>query len=375
MSVSSVDYVARQNRITGMLDQAGLKALAINAGSNLTYLTGLTFDRMERPTIALLAPGMPVTLVLPGFEVGKTHDLPYPVQTFSYEDNPSSWPAAFKKAAAATKLPGSQIGVESRELRVFELRLLETAAPGAVFPSADHILSSLRLIKDQDEIDAMQKAVDIAEQAFLATIPQVRIGMTELELASILTMQLLLAGSDSDIAFKPIIASGPNGANPHATPGSRQLESGDVVIMDWGARHKGYISDLSRTVVLGRCDPEMSKIAEIVLEATIAGCQVIRPGIMAGEVDRAAREVINQAGYGPYFRNRTGHGIGLDVHEEPYLFGENTQALLPGMAFTVEPGIYLDGRAGVRIEDNVVVSENGVKILSSLPRDLIEVGA
>ncbi len=339
MSDANVDYLARQNRVMGMLDQAGLKALAINAGFNLTYMTGLTFDRMERPTIALLVPGLPVTLVLPGFEVGKTHDLPYPVQTFSYEDNPSSWPAAFINAATATKLVGSKIGVESRELRVFELRLLEMAAPGAVFLPADKILNTMRLCKDKDEIAAMQKAVDIAEQAFLATIPQIRIGMTELELASKLTMQLLLAGSDSDIAFTPIIASGPNGANPHATPSSRHFESGDVVIVDWGARHKGYISDLSRTVVLGRCDPEMNTIAKIVLDATVAGCQVIRPGIMAGEVDRAARDVINQAGYGLFFRSRTGHGIGLDVHEEPYLFGENTQTLLPGMAFTVEPGI------------------------------------
>jgi Xaa-Pro dipeptidase len=373
MTKSNSDLLSRQTRLSEKLEWAGLKALAVNAGLNFTYLTGLNFHRMERPAIALFAPNKPVTLIVPGFEVGKAQKASFPVQIFSYGENPSSWPEAFRKAAAALDLEGSSIGVESGQLRVFELRLLEMAAPGAVFPAADAILNSLRVIKDNNEINAIQKAVDIAQEAFLFTIKRIKIGMTELELASELTMQLLQAGSDSEVAFPPIIASGSNSANPHATPSDRRLEIGDVVIVDWGARHQGYISDLSRTIVLGRCDPEMEKIAKISEEANIAGCSVVRPGVLAGEIDRAARDVIERAGYGAHFQNRTGHGIGLDVHEEPYLFGENRQILVPGMTLTVEPGIYLEGRGGVRFEDNVVVTENGANILSDLPRQLMVV--
>lgn len=365
--------VSRQTRLSEKLEQTGLKALAVNAGQNFSYLTGLNFYRNERPAIALFAPHKPVTLIVPGFEVDKAQAVSFPVQIFSYGDNPSSWPDAFKKAAAALDLKGSSIGVESGELRVFELRLLEMAAEGAVFSAADAILNSLRVCKDNNEIAAIQKAVDIAQEAFLATIERIKIGMTELELASELTMQLLLAGSDTEVAFSPIIASGPNSANPHATPSDRRFEIGDVIIIDWGARHKGYISDLSRPIYLGRCDPEMEKIAKISEEATIAGCRLVRPGVLAGEIDRAARDVIERAGYGAHFQNRTGHGIGLDVHEEPYLFGENRQILVPGMTLTVEPGIYLKGRGGVRFEDNVVVTEDGADILSNLPRQLIAV--
>lgn len=373
MTQPNDDLLSRQTRLIEKLELAGLKALAVNAGQNFTYLTGLNFYRSERPAIALFAPNKPVTLIIPDFEVSKAQAVSFPVQIFSYGENPSLWQDAFKKAVAALNLENSSIGVESGELRVFELRLLEMAAAGAVFPSADTILNSLRVCKDNNEIAAIQKAVDIAQEAFLATIKRIKIGMTELELASELTMQLLLAGSDVEIAFSPIIASGPNSAKPHATPSDRRLEIGDVIIVDWGARHKGYISDLSRTIFLGRCDPEMEKIAKISEEATNAGCGAVRPGVLAGDIDRAARDVIERAGYGAYFKNRTGHGIGLDVHEEPYLFGENRQILVPGITLTVEPGIYLKGRGGVRFEDDVVVTEDGATILSNLPRQLIAV--
>ncbi len=373
MNQPNDNLLSRQTRLYEKLDLAGVDALAVNAGQNFTYLTGLNFYRNERPAIALFVPGKPVTFIIPNFEASKAEAVTFPVQIFTYEENPSLWHIAFEKAIAALNLENSRIGVESGELRVFELRLLEMAAKNATFPSADAIINSLRVCKDNDEIAAIQKAVDIAQEAFLATIKRIKIGMTELELASELTLQLLLAGSDVEIAFSPIIASGPNSANPHATPSERRLEIGDVIIIDWGARHNGYISDLSRTVYLGRCDPEMEKIAKISEEATIAGCRAVRPGVAAGEIDRAARDVIERAGYGAYFKNRTGHGIGLDVHEEPYLFGENHQVLVPGMTITVEPGIYLKGHGGVRFEDDVVVTADGATVLSNLPRQLIAI--
>ena len=187
-------------------------------------------------------------------------------------------------------------------------------------------------------------------------------------------MQLLKHGSESELPFPPIVSAGPNSANPHASPSDRKLQGGDLLVVDWGATVDGYISDLTRTFAVGEVEPEFKKIAEIVLRANQAGRAAGRPGVACANVDKAARAVIEQAGYGKYFTHRTGHGIGMEGHEEPYMRGDNMQMLYPGMAYTVEPGIYLPERGGVRIEDNVVVTKDGVDVLSDMPRQLRIVG-
>ncbi|HEX2980639.1 MAG TPA: M24 family metallopeptidase, partial [Anaerolineaceae bacterium] len=183
--------------------------------------------------------------------------------------------------------------------------------------------------------------------------------------------QLLRAGSDSEFPFSPIIASGPNSANPHAVPGERTITAGDLIVIDWGASYGGYISDLTRTVAIEPVEPEFREIAKVVLEANAAGRAAGRPGVPAGQVDQSARSVINRADYGPFFIHRTGHGIGMETHEPPYIFGDNSLVLAPGMTFTVEPGIYLPGRGGVRIEDNMLITTDGAITLSDLPRELL----
>lgn len=198
--------------------------------------------------------------------------------------------------------------------------------------------------------------------------------MTERELASELVMQLLQHGSEPELPFAPIVSSGPNGANPHASPGDRKLQAGDLLVVDWGAAYDGYISDLTRTFAVGEVEDEYLKIHRIVQEANAAGWRAAKPGVPCANVDKAAREVIEQAGYGIYFTHRTGHGIGMEAHEDPYMRGDNLQLLEPGMAFTVEPGIYLPERNGVRIEDNVVITETGADVLSEMPREVRVVG-
>jgi Xaa-Pro dipeptidase len=171
--------------------------------------------------------------------------------------------------------------------------------------------------------------------------------------------------------FTPIVSGGPNSANPHAVPTQRRLQAGDLLVIDWGASWEGYFSDLTRTFAIGEPEPELWGVARTVLEANLAGRAAAMPGVPASAVDTAARAVIEGAGYGPYFTHRTGHGLGMDSHEEPYIRGDNDQLLTPGMTFTVEPGIYLPERNGVRIEDNVAISTDGCDTLSSLPRELI----
>ena len=198
--------------------------------------------------------------------------------------------------------------------------------------------------------------------------------MTEKELASELVVQLLRHGSDSEMPFAPIVSGGPNSANPHASPTDRKLQIGDLLVVDWGATYEGYISDLTRTFAVGEVDVEYRKIHHVVQEANAAGRAAAKPGVPCADVDKAARGVIEKAGYAMYFTHRTGHGIGMEGHEEPYMRGDNMQLLEPGMAFTVEPGIYWPGRNGVRIEDNVVITETGADVLSDMPREICVVG-
>jgi Xaa-Pro dipeptidase len=241
-----------------------------------------------------------------------------------------------------------------------------------VIKSSGAGLDNLRLLKDTAEISSMRQAVKIAEDALLATLPIIKPGICESDISAELTIQLLRAGSDPSLAFYPIVAGGPNSANPHSEPGSRQLQWGDMLIIDWGAVYRGYCSDLTRTFAIGNVsDNEMHHVAAAVRDANLAAQRACKPAIAAGQIDDAARELITQAGYGPYFNHRVGHGIGMEGHEPPYLFAENQQLLAEGMTFTIEPGIYLPGRGGVRIEDNMVITSSGVECLSDLPRELI----
>jgi Xaa-Pro dipeptidase len=365
---------SRLERLNVALSQAGLDAVVLNPGPAFAYLTGVSFHLMERPVILLVAPGRRPVLVLPELEKLKVDLFPYPVDAFCYGENPAEWDTVFRKAVSSLELDGRKIGVEPRHLRLLEFEHVRAAAPESDYPDASDCLASLRLRKDEAEVSAMRRAVHIAQQALEATIQSIQRGMTEKEVAAELMVQLLRRGSQPELPFSPIVSSGPNSANPHASPSDRKLQTGDLLVVDWGARIDGYISDLTRTFAVGAVEPEFRKIAEIVLAANAAGRAAGHPGAPCANVDKAARHVIEQAGYGEYFTHRTGHGIGTEDHEDPYMRADNMQMLYPGMAYTVEPGIYLPGRGGVRIEDNVVVMKDGVDVLSDMPRELRQVG-
>jgi Xaa-Pro aminopeptidase len=365
---------SRFDKLNASLRISDLDAVILNPGPTLTHLTGLQFHLMERPVVLLFAKDQDPAIVLPELELQKVASLPYKLQVFPYPENPSEWDNAFRKATQALSLDGKRIGVEPRQLRLLEFRHVKASAPEADYPDASEVLSSLRLRKDQVEVEAMRRAVKIAQAALEATVPLMKIGMTEKELSSELVVQLLRQGSEPELPFAPIVSGGPNAANPHASPSERKLQAGDLLVVDWGATYNGYISDLTRTFAVGEVDDEYKKIHGIVQAANAAGRAAGQPGVPCANVDKAARDVIENAGYGKYFTHRTGHGIGMEGHEEPYMRGDNMQLLEPGMAFTVEPGIYLPDRNGVRIEDNVVITETGADVLSDMPREIRVVG-
>ena len=366
--------ITRLEKLVASLRTSGLDAVALNPGPTLTYLTGAHFHLMERPVVLLITQEADPAIVLPKLEMLKVEQMPYHVQAFPYGENPSEWEAVFRKAAQALGLDRKRIGVEPNRMRLLEFRYVKAGAPVADYPDASDVLGSLRLRKDKEEVDAMRKAVRVAQYALEGTLPHIKIGMTEKELAAELVIQLLKHGSEPELPFSPIVSGGPNSASAHASPTNRKLQAGDLLVIDYGATVDGYVSDITRTFAVGEVDAEYEKIHKIVQQANAAGRAAGKPGVPCAEVDKAARAVIENAGYGEYFWHRTGHGIGMEPHEEPYIRGDNMQLLEPGMAYTVEPGIYLPGRNGVRVEDNVVVTETGSESLSDMPRGMRVVG-
>lgn len=362
----------RLARCQEIMVENSLDALALNPGPNLSYLTGLEFHLMERPVVGIFLPEDEPLLILPELEMGKLSDLPYPMRPYPYTEDRSTWPRAFENALQGAGLEEATIGIIPRRLRVLELRYLQNAAPAADVMGVQNPLSALRIIKDDGEVQSMQTAVEIAECAFQSLQSEIKAGITEKELSRLLISHLLEAGSDPALPFSPIVSFASNSANPHAAPTDRPLQPGQAALIDWGANHDGYCSDITRMLRLGKADQEFEHIARVVREANRMGRALVKPGAVCADIDQGVRKVIEGAGYGKYFIHRTGHGLGREAHEEPYISADDHTTLKSGMTFTIEPGIYLPGRWGVRLEDDVVVTENGCRSLSQLPRDAIQ---
>ncbi len=359
----------RLTKLTHALAESNLDALVLNPSPSLLYATGLHFHLMERPVIGIFGADGRIGIVLPELETAKLHGIDN-VEAFPFGENPATWTSVFKKAFDAFGLDGKRIGVEPLAMRILEYRYLQVSAPHATFPDATETIASLRMRKDADEIANMRKAVEIAQNALEATLPKIKIGLTEKEIAAELVMQLIQHGSMSPFPFQPIVSGGPNSANPHATPTERKLQEGDLLVIDYGAMYNDYVSDITRTFAIGEIDDEYRKIHELTQAANAAGRAAAKPGLPAGVVDIAARKVIDEAGYGEYFNHRTGHGLGMEGHEAPYMRADNQRILEEGMAFTVEPGIYLPNRNGVRVEDDLIITKDGAESLTTLPREI-----
>jgi Xaa-Pro dipeptidase len=356
------------------MGSAGVDALALVPGPNMRYLTSMNFHLSERPVIAFIpAVGQPALLV-PALEAVKAEDADgakkWQVFVYSDEEGPDD---ASARACDALHLAGKRLAVERLTMRVLELQMIQRDAPETEIVPAEPLLSRLRVTKEADELAHMRRAVAIAEGALKRTLPHIRAGMTEREVAAELMVNLLKGGSGG-APFEPLVQSGPNSASPHGASSDRRLEQGDLLLIDFGASVGGYPSDITRTFAVGEVEPELARVHEIVQEANAAGRAAAGPGVPCQEVDRAARQIIQEAGYGPYFIHRTGHGLGVEVHEPPYIVAGNAQPLEVGMTFTIEPGIYLPGRGGVRVEDNVVITGDGCESLTTFGRHLQVIG-
>ena len=324
----------------------------------------------ERMTAAFVpAEGKPV-VVLPLLEspnAKNTIRIDAEFVTWRDEDGPDG---AFKEAIEKLNLNSASLGVEFQNMRVLEQSQIRKFAPDVRFEKLEETLGALRIIKDDAEIEALRKAIKLTEEILGQTIDSISPGMTEISIARNYQKFALEAGC-SGMSFEPIVVGGPNGGSPHAHPGSREVRAGDLITIDAGVFLNSYPGDITRCVAIGELDPKLEEIFNVVHAANDAGRAVCKPGVAAQEVDRASRGVIENAGYGEYFIHRTGHGLGLEVHEPPYMMEGNSQPLEPGMTFTVEPGIYIPGLGGARVEDNMLITSEGAESLTQFPRELI----
>lgn len=369
-------YSQRLERVTQALRDHQFDGLVLMPDANLTYLSGLTFHKGKRLTLALIpASGATPCFVIPALEYGQAEaNTAIPMRFFPWNDadGPIAALAAAVEAAFGPDASHCTLALEYTSLRVMELRALEAVIPHLRTRDATPILAALRMVKDAGELAAIERAVRIAETALRRTIVRIRVGITERELSRICADAIISAGGESE-SFANIVASGPNAANPHHSNSNRALQAGDLVILDCGARYGGYISDITRTVAVGEPGPTARQIYDLVLQANEAGRAAARPGVSGAEIDAAARRVIEIGGYGEYFIHRTGHGFGLETHEPPDIVAGSDDPLQPGVTFTIEPGIYLPGVTGVRIEDDIVITSNGARSLTTFERGLIVV--
>ncbi len=261
------------------------------------------------------------------------------------------------------------VGFESGDMRVDEHRRYAQELPCILTP-AQSLLDELRASKDEDELEAMKKAQKITDDTFRAILSFIRPGMTEREVAARLVYEMLRMGAEK-VSFDPIVAAGPNGSKPHAVPGDRVIEQGMFVTMDFGCKVDGYCSDMTRTVAVGQPDEEMERVYETVLAAQKAGINAARAGIPGQEIDAAARRIIEDAGYGAYFTHSFGHCLGIDIHESPSASPREQRTMPVGAVVSAEPGIYIPGKFGVRIEDVLILKEGGCENITRSPKNLI----
>jgi Xaa-Pro dipeptidase len=361
--------VTRLERLSAAMQQHQYAAVALMPSANMRYLTGLQYGMGKRIALALLPRDGQPSMVLPAMD---THAVEagaqVPLRLYPWADGEGP-DAALHRCMHDLGLDGAAIGVEYTAMRVQELRALQHAAPGFRDVDATELLTGLRVVKDADELALMREAVRIVEVGLREVVSHVRPGITERQLATIWEQAMQAAGSEGP-AFATAIAGGPNGASPHHNNGDRPLQSGDLIVMDGGATYGGYCSDITRTFALGEPGSAAREIYAAVLAANEAGRAAVQFGASGAQVDQAARDVIAAAGYGEFFLHRTGHGFGLEIHEPPFIVAGSDAPIPVGATFTIEPGVYLAGLGGVRIEDDVVLTPEGAVTLTSFPREL-----
>lgn len=357
--------MTRESRIAHLrrtLVRNELHALLVTNLINVRYLTGFSGTNGQ----VFVSPDSVVFLTDPRYRA-RAADL---VEEAEIQIYPNHLSEVLGPLLEATKV--KRLGVEGRTMTLAERDDLQNRLSGVDLVATAGLVEDLRRSKDADEILLLRQAVALGDEAFSWVVDRLTPGVAERRIALDLEIKMREMGAD-EVSFPPIVGAGPLSAHIHHTPSDRELQKGDLVLLDFGCRREGYCSDLTRTVVLGSATEQQREIYQVVLEAQVNGIDAVAPRSRAQAVDARARGIIERAGFGDRFGHGLGHGVGLEVHEDPRLRRVSEDTLRPGDVVTVEPGVYVDGLGGVRIEDCVLVTESGHEVLGSAPKeDLIE---
>lgn len=355
-------------KIYKILNSSNLDAIALVPGSNFRYLTGGNFHLMERPTILIITRKKELVAILPSLEVDSFNKLGFSAKIISWHDK-NGYENAFNEAG---NLLGniSRLGVEGQRIRFFETQAFIENFSNITLVNYHKEISSIRQNKDEEEVSCLKKAIEISETSLENTLKYMKAGMSELEVKQFLIQQLYQNGAES-ISFDPIVLAAANSALPHGhSTENNKLQKGDTILFDFGGSYKGFNADITRTFFLEEANELQKNVYNNVLEANLTGIKNSIIPKSLHDVDDSTTNILENGEYKKFIVHKTGHGLGLDVHEDPYVVRGNHSKLEEGMIITVEPGLYLPGKFGIRIEDDVLITNNLPNILTSFSKEL-----
>ncbi|GAC42340.1 M24 family metallopeptidase [Paenibacillus popilliae] len=356
-------------RLRTAMEQGGHDVLLITDPKHVYYLTGFACDPHERFLGLVIQQDAEPTLIVPALDADKAAFASSVKNIVTHTDTDN--PYDVLKPCLPAGL--NQLAFEKNHISVAQFEALAAALDAKRYADAGPILQDLRVIKSPEEVERLLEAIRVIEAVLTEGVSRVRPGITELDVVAELEYLMKKKGAERP-SFDTMVLAGERAALPHGVPGNRIIREGELLLFDLGVYVNGYASDITRTFAVGEVNEESRRIYDTVLAANEAAIAAVKPGVTCGSLDRTARQVIEARGYGPCFTHRLGHGLGLDVHEYPSVHGRNEDILKPGMVFTIEPGVYVPNVAGVRIEDDVIVTEDGVRVLTSFPKELRVIG-
>lgn len=350
------------------LQQKDISAAFVTSTENVFHLSGFYSDPHERLLSLAVFPDAEPILICPQMEVTDVKNTGWNHEIIGYTDIENPW-EKIKASFEKRNIKASTIAVEKEHLNLERYEQIQSFFSSPILVSAEEKLRELRMIKDEKELSILREACKFADYAIEVGTNEIQEGKTEMDVLAAIEFELKKKGIN-EMAFSTMVLTGKNGASPHGTPGNTKIQKGDLVLFDLGVVYQGYCSDITRTVAYYDINEKQQEIYNTVLGAQLAALDASKPGAACSTVDLAARNYITEKGYGEYFPHRLGHGLGISVHEYPSLTETNSLQLEEGMVYTIEPGIYVPGVAGVRIEDDVYVTSDGIEILTKYPKNL-----
>lgn len=361
-------YMSKLKQLQDYLIKNNWDAAFITTPDNVFYFSGFKSEPHERLLGVMVFKDAEPFLICPKMEMPDVVAAGWTFDVVGHEDTENAWDVV-AKTVAAHNVSFNTLAIEKSHLTVERLEALQQRFETLKFVNIDEKVNALRICKDEEELVKLRKAAELADYAIQVGCDAIAEGITEMEILN--TIESAIKAKGYAMSFDTMVLAGEKAASPHGTPGDRKVQKGDFILFDLGVIYEGYCSDITRTVAFGQPSEEQMNIYNTVRQANEAAIDAVKPGVRAMDLDKIARDVITDAGYGDYFTHRLGHGLGISVHEFPSINGANELPLNEGTVFTIEPGVYKSDVAGVRIEDDVVVTNNGVEVLTKFTKELV----